>query len=66
MTARRTAEIAVGILPIALVLALWQGIVASGIAPPVLLPAPGAVFARLIEQMIRAHGRTKETREVRP
>src|SRR6478672_1315513 len=51
MTARRTAEVAVGILPIALVLALWQGIVASGIAPPVLLPAPGAVFMRLIEQI---------------
>jgi ABC-type nitrate/sulfonate/bicarbonate transport system permease component len=50
MTARRTAEVAVGILPIALVLALWQGVVASGVAPPVLLPAPGAVFARLIEQ----------------
>ena len=50
MMARRTAEIAIGILPIALVLALWQGIVASGTAPPVLLPAPGAVFARLIEQ----------------
>jgi len=50
MTARRTAEIAVGILPIALVLALWQGVVASGVAPPVLLPAPGAVFARLLEQ----------------
>ena len=51
MMARRAAEVAVGILPIALVLALWQGIVASGIAPPVLLPAPGAVFARLIEQV---------------
>jgi len=51
MTARRTGEIAVGILPIALVLALWQGVVASGVAPPVLLPAPGAVFARLIEQV---------------
>jgi len=50
-SARRFSEIAVGILPIALVLALWQGIVASGIAPPVLLPAPGAVFARLIEQV---------------
>ena len=50
MTARRISEVAVGILLIALVLALWQGIVASGIAPPVLLPAPGAVFARLIEQ----------------
>jgi NitT/TauT family transport system permease protein len=51
MTARRISEVMVGILPIALVLALWQGIVASGIAPPVLLPAPGAVFARLIEQV---------------
>jgi ABC-type nitrate/sulfonate/bicarbonate transport system permease component len=51
MTARRTAEFAVGILPIAMVLALWQGVVASGVAPPVLLPAPGAVFARLIEQI---------------
>ena len=50
MIARRTGEFAIGILPIALVLALWQGIVASGTAPPVLLPAPGAVFARLIEQ----------------
>jgi ABC-type nitrate/sulfonate/bicarbonate transport system permease component len=50
MITRRLSEVAVGILPIALVLALWQGVVASGIAPPVLLPAPGAVFARLIEQ----------------
>jgi len=50
MIARRSAEIAVGILPVALVLALWHGIALSGIAPAVLLPAPGAVFARLIEQ----------------
>jgi NitT/TauT family transport system permease protein len=47
---RRAGEIAFGILPIALVLALWQGLVTSGVAPPVLLPPPGAVFARLIEQ----------------
>src|SRR5438270_7557317 len=51
MIAHRTAEIAIGILPIALVLALWHGIAASGIAPPVLLPPPAAVFARLIEQI---------------
>ena len=51
MIARRSAEIAFGILPVALVLALWHGIAASGIAPPVLLPPPGAVFARLIEQV---------------
>ena len=29
--ARRTAEIAIGILPIALVIALWHGIALSGI-----------------------------------
>jgi len=46
--ARRTSEIAAGILPVALVIALWHGIALSGIAPAVLLPAPGAVFARLI------------------
>ena len=50
MIARRSGEVAIGILPIALVLALWHGIAASGIAPPVLLPPPGAVFARLLEQ----------------
>jgi len=48
--ARRTSEIAAGILPVALVIALWHGIALSGIAPAVLLPAPGAVFTRLIEQ----------------
>ena len=51
MTAtRRAGEIAIGILPVALVLALWHGIAMSGIAPAVLLPPPGAVFARLVEQ----------------
>src|SRR3954464_14155017 len=51
MTAtRRAGEIAIGILPVALVLALWHGIAMSGIAPAVLLPPPGAVFARLTEQ----------------
>jgi ABC-type nitrate/sulfonate/bicarbonate transport system permease component len=51
MIARRASEIALGILPIALVLALWQGIAASGLAPPALLPAPAAVFARLVQQI---------------
>jgi ABC-type nitrate/sulfonate/bicarbonate transport system permease component len=49
---RRASEIAIGILPIALVLALWHAIAASGIAPAVLLPPPAAVFARLIEQAV--------------
>jgi ABC-type nitrate/sulfonate/bicarbonate transport system permease component len=48
--ARRAGEIAIGILLVALVLALWHGIAMSGIAPAVLLPPPAAVFARLLEQ----------------
>jgi ABC-type nitrate/sulfonate/bicarbonate transport system permease component len=48
--ARRTAEIAIGILPIALLLALWQGIAVSGLAPAVILPPPTTVFARLFQQ----------------
>ena len=52
MTARlRLAEIVAGVLPIALLLALWQGLAASGMAPPALLPRPGVVFARLAEQL---------------
>jgi NitT/TauT family transport system permease protein len=51
MTAsRRLGEIAIGVLPIALVLALWQGLSVSGIAPAIILPPPTAVFARLIQQ----------------
>jgi ABC-type nitrate/sulfonate/bicarbonate transport system permease component len=51
MTAHRTGEFLVGLAPIALLLALWQGIAASGMAPPSLLPAPMAVFSRLAEQL---------------
>ena len=51
MTAQRASEVLIGALPIAMVLALWQGLAASGMAPPSLLPAPMAVFARLAEQL---------------
>jgi len=51
MTARRTSEILIGMAPILLILALWHGLTASGMAPPSLLPAPRAVFARLAEQL---------------
>lgn len=51
MTARRTTEILIGALPIALILALWHGLAVTGMAPPSLLPAPLAVFARLAEQL---------------
>jgi NitT/TauT family transport system permease protein len=45
-------DAAVGVIPIALILALWQGLTASGMAPPALLPPPAAVFTRLIEQLV--------------
>jgi NitT/TauT family transport system permease protein len=51
VTARRTTEVLVGALPIALLLALWHGLAASGVAPPSLLPAPLAVFTRLAQQL---------------
>src|SRR3954466_10470427 len=47
--ARRTGEIAIGTLPIALILALWQGLSVSGVAPAI-LPPPAAVFVRLLQQ----------------
>jgi len=52
MTMRRTSEVLIGAVPIALVLALWQGLTAFGVAPPSLLPAPVAVFSRLAEQLL--------------
>jgi len=52
MTARlRLAEMVIGIVPIALLVALWHALAASGIAPPSLLPRPAVVFARLAEQL---------------
>jgi ABC-type nitrate/sulfonate/bicarbonate transport system permease component len=51
MTAGRTSEFLIGLLPIVLILALWHGLVATGVAPPSLLPAPRAVFTRLAEQL---------------
>jgi NitT/TauT family transport system permease protein len=41
----------VGLVPILLILAVWQAIAVSGMAPAALLPLPGAVGARLIDQL---------------
>lgn len=41
----------VGALPIALIIGLWQFIAMTGIAPTSLLPAPGTVFMRLVQQL---------------
>jgi NitT/TauT family transport system permease protein len=44
-------EALLGVLPIALILALWQGLTSAGMAPPSLLPPPLTVFARLTQQL---------------
>lgn len=44
-------DVLVGLIPLALILTLWQTLAASGVAPPSLLPLPAAVFARLVEQL---------------
>src|SRR4051812_28128426 len=52
MIKRGTAtEILVGLVPIALLLGLWHGLAAGGFAPPALLPSPGAVMLRLVDQL---------------
>lgn len=47
-----TTEVLLGLIPIALLLALWQGVVAFGLAPVALLPPPGQVFSRLAGQLL--------------
>jgi NitT/TauT family transport system permease protein len=51
VTTRAVPDLLLGILPIALILALWQGLTSFGMAPPALLPPPMAVFRRLVEQL---------------
>jgi len=47
-----SANVLFGLAPIALVIALWQGLVSFGFAPTVLLPPPGVVFGRLLQQLV--------------
>lgn len=47
-----SANVIFGLAPIALVIALWQGLVSFGFAPAVLLPPPGIVFSRLLRQLV--------------
>ena len=42
-----TSDMLLGLVPIALVIAVWQALVSFGYAPVTLLPPPGRVFARL-------------------
>lgn len=47
----RFSEILIGCVPIGLLIGLWYAIAASGLAPPSLLPPPGAVLLRLLQQL---------------
>ena len=46
-----TTDVLLGIVPIALLVALWQAISSFGYAPVTLLPPPGLVFMRLVQQL---------------
>jgi ABC-type nitrate/sulfonate/bicarbonate transport system permease component len=53
MTARLvTSNLLVGLVPIVLVIALWQALVSFGYAPVTLLPPPGRVLERLLQQLL--------------
>src|SRR6266702_433580 len=45
-------NVVLGLTPIVLVIAMWQGLVSSGLAPAALLPPPGVVFGRLLQQLV--------------
>jgi ABC-type nitrate/sulfonate/bicarbonate transport system permease component len=47
----RSASALIGVIPIVLIIGIWQAIAASGLAPPSILPPPAAVFARLVQQL---------------
>src|SRR5690242_1837565 len=47
-----TSDLLLGFIPIALVIGVWQGLVSFGYAPVTLLPPPGQVFARMVQQLL--------------
>ncbi len=47
-----TGNLLLGLIPIAMVIALWQALVSFGYAPATLLPPPIHVFERLVEQLL--------------
>jgi ABC-type nitrate/sulfonate/bicarbonate transport system permease component len=47
-----TTDVLFGLVPIALLIAVWQALVSFGYAPVTLLPPPGRVFARLAQQLV--------------
>jgi ABC-type nitrate/sulfonate/bicarbonate transport system permease component len=49
-----TSDVLLGMVPIALLVALWQALVSLGYAPTTLLPPPGQVLMRLMQQLATA------------
>jgi ABC-type nitrate/sulfonate/bicarbonate transport system permease component len=47
-------NVLLGLAPIALLILLWQAMVSFGYAPVTLLPPPGQVFLRMIQQLFSA------------
>ncbi len=47
-----TTDVLLGVVPIALAVAVWQAISSFGYAPVTLLPPPGLVLARLAQQLL--------------
>ena len=45
-------DLLLGLAPIALLITAWQALVSFGYAPVTLLPPPGHVFTRMIEQLL--------------
>ena len=49
-----TTDLVLGSAPIALLVLVWQALVSFGYAPATLLPPPGQVFWRMIQQLLSA------------
>ena len=47
-------DLLLGLVPIVLLILLWQGLVSFGYAPATLLPPPARVFERLAQQLLTA------------
>jgi NitT/TauT family transport system permease protein len=49
-----TSDVLLGMIPIVLLVAVWQALVSFGYAPVTLLPPPGRVFLRMLQQLLTA------------
>ena len=49
-----TSDVLLGTIPIVLLVAVWQALVSFGYAPVTLLPPPGRVFLRMLQQLLTA------------